>query len=102
MALKVRKQVYIEPEQEAQLKRITQATGVTEAALIRQALRQHLQPPRSPRLADEAWAEIEQFFAARAALPRTATGRTWRREDAYTGRRFEWPRSEAQHEPHPR
>lgn len=40
MALKMRKQIYIEPEQENLLKQLAQQAGLSEAELIRRALEQ--------------------------------------------------------------
>ena len=38
MAQKVRKQVYIEPDQEIALKRLCEKTGASEAELLRQGI----------------------------------------------------------------
>lgn len=42
VASKIRKQIYLDPAQEALLKRLAGATGLAEADLIRQALDRHL------------------------------------------------------------
>ena len=42
MATRVRKQIYVDREQEARLKRLARITGLPEAALIRQAIASEL------------------------------------------------------------
>ena len=90
MAHKIRKQVYIEPRQQAILKRLAQMQGVSEAELIRQAIDRQvssgqLQPAR---LDPTAWEDAYQFMVAlhaRGAL--SEQGRKWKREDLHEERR---------------
>lgn len=42
MAAKVRKQIYLEPEQEARLKQLSVETGIPEAEIIREAIERRL------------------------------------------------------------
>jgi hypothetical protein len=90
MSQLVRKQVYIEKRQDALLKRQAKLRGMSEAALIREAIdRQLTQAASSKPLHpdQEAWAEALKFMQAlrdRGPLPKQ--GRTWKREDAYEER----------------
>jgi hypothetical protein len=83
MASKVRKQIYIEPEQETLLKRLSSEAGVPEAELIRQAIDQHLQARRHPRRDLQAWEAERAFIAELIAKGPVPGGRTWKREDLY-------------------
>ena len=80
----VRKQIYLEDRQEAQLKRLARQLGVSEAALIRQSvdrgLRSGLMPPYR-NLA--AWEDIKAFIRKRMRKGSLKGTRTWRREDIY-------------------
>ena len=95
----VRKQFYIEPEHDALLKQYASMWGVTEAELIRHAIELLKQswPPNAVR--NRAWEEIKAFSRERAKLNVPQTGRSWRREDAYAGPRFDKWRSDSSDEP---
>ena len=87
MSLMTRKQIYIEPRQEALLKRLAQRRGISEAELIREAIdRQvgggatHTLPP-DPR----AWEEALEFMR-RLQAQGADQGRAWKREDLYEER----------------
>jgi len=89
MTRMVRKQVYIEPWQEAMLKRLVQTRGVSEAELIRQAIERHISSGRLQFLPPDptAWEQAYQFMLdLRAHGPVTGRGRTWKREDLYKER----------------
>src|SRR5215207_4313412 len=81
----VRKQIYIEPAQDALLKRRAREERVTEAELIRRGIDRLASVPRVPAaLTDvQAWTELKAFIKRRRrrAVPRT--GRAWTREDVY-------------------
>ncbi len=83
MPSKIRKQIYIEPRQEALLKAIAQLAGISEAEIIRQALDRHLGSISSQKPNIAAW-EAEKAFInqvkQRSPLP---GGRDWRRSDLY-------------------
>lgn len=83
MTVKVRKQIYLEPTQDALLKRIAGATGVPEAEIIRQALDRHLQYGQLPRRDHQAWAVEQAYLAQLVALGPTEGRRSWQREDLY-------------------
>jgi hypothetical protein len=88
MSLMERKQIYIKKHQQAQLKRLAQARGVSEAEVIRQAIDREVQEePIKPMPTDhDAWEEILRFVEARKALEPTGKPYKWNREDAYEER----------------
>lgn len=55
MATIVRKQSYLEPEQDTRLKHVAESAGIAEAELIRQAINRHLQSLRAARRKLAAW-----------------------------------------------
>lgn len=104
MGRMIRKQVYIEPEQDQLLKRRSKELGISEAALIRQAI-DRLGPDadggKSPA-ARQAWEEAKRVIQERMQLPAweeelafikqrmqlrvPQTGRSWTREEIYEER----------------
>ncbi len=88
MTQMVRKQIYIDKRQKAQIKRAAKARGVSEAELIRQAIDQQLAGnakglPRDP----EAWARaIALMRSLQAQGPLPNRRRTWTREELYEER----------------
>jgi hypothetical protein len=84
MGRMVRKQIYIEPEQDALLKRRAAELGVTESEFIRRAISDTGQQPAATVTDDEAWEEELEFIEERArSLPATGGERGWTREDLY-------------------
>ena len=61
MGTKVRKQLYIEPDQEALLKRLSRELKVTEAELVRRALA-NLSAVAQPIKDLEAWEREKEFI----------------------------------------
>lgn len=55
MTALIRKQIYLEPGQEALLKHRSGATGVPEAELMRQAIDRHLATGQPVRRDAQAW-----------------------------------------------
>ena len=91
VAKMVRKQVYIEVEQDQRLKRQARALGVTEAELIRRGLEGIRATPTI--VPDErAWREERAFIRRRARLRARGRGRGWSREDLYADRTGRVPR----------
>ncbi len=83
MALKIRKQIYIDPRQEAILKRLGKEYRLTEAEVIRRAIDQFALTSYVPRRDLEAW-ESERAFILDLIDQGPAPGqRTWRREDLH-------------------
>ena len=88
MGRMIRKQVYIEPEQDELLKRRSKELGISEAALIRQAidrLRPGADGGKSPA-ARQAWEEAKRVMQERMQLQVPQTGRSWTREEIYEER----------------
>ena len=86
MGRMIRKQVYIEPEQDELLKRRSKELGISEAALIRQAIdRLGADGGKSPA-ARQAWKEELAFIKQRMQLRVPQTGRSWTREEIYEER----------------
>jgi predicted DNA-binding protein len=83
MTTKVRKQIYLEPEQNQRLQLIATERGVAEAEIIRQALDIHLRHMRHTRLDRQAWAAERNFIQQLIAQPAPTGERQWRREDVY-------------------
>ena len=80
MAVKIRKQIYIEPHQDALLKRLASELKVTEAEIIRQAIDRHTRFLRFPKRDLSAW-EREKSFITRLIQQGPVPGRrTWKRE----------------------
>jgi hypothetical protein len=83
MTKMVRKQVYIEPRQEALLKRLVRETGATEAEIIRQAIDRQAQTFLVSRRDLSAWQEERDFINRLIQQGPLPGGRRWRREDLY-------------------
>jgi hypothetical protein len=83
MTKMVRKQVYIEPRQEALLKRLARETGAKEAEIIRQAIDRQAQTFLFPRRDLRAWQEERDFINRLIQQGPLPGGRRWRREDLY-------------------
>lgn len=83
MAAKIRKQLYIEPAQEAELKRLAKVTGQTEAAVVRSALDRYLTGIPSPVPDESAWQAILSFLETRSALALVESKKTWTREEVH-------------------
>lgn len=82
----VRKQVYIEPGQDALLKRQAAQLGVTEAELIRRAIDQAGAAPRGLPVDQDAWAKAKSIIQERLGITVPQTGRSWTREELYEER----------------
>lgn len=85
MGRMVRKQVYIEPEQDELLKRLSKELGVTEAALVRRAL-DSLAEPDDEIARQQALQELFAFMRERATMKVPQTGRGWTRDELYDER----------------
>jgi hypothetical protein len=82
----IRKQVYIEPEQEELLKRRSKEMGVSEAALIRRGIDEVARRGPSGGFDRKAWEEELAFMKERAKMRVPQTGRSWTREELYEER----------------
>jgi hypothetical protein len=98
MSEMIRKQFYIHKRQQVLLKQLSQARGVSEAAIVRQAIeREAAGEASSPPLADRAaWEEVLRFVELRKALGPRGEPYRWNRQDAYKDResRFAQPKAE--------
>lgn len=88
----VRKQVYIEPYQEAGLKAQAAASGMTEAELIRRGIDFVLAGAGAQVADPKAWAKARELMHARLNKPALPGKRGWTREDLYAERLDRWPR----------
>jgi hypothetical protein len=88
MAQMIRKQVYIEPRQDANLKRLARAKGVTEAEIIRRAIDRETGSVSVPlgQPDSTAWEEARAFIHDLIAQGPVSGGRTWSREELYEER----------------
>jgi len=91
MAKMIRKQIYIEAEQERQLKKLAQRLGVSEAQLIREALHREFGLADSKRqsrqrLDRQAWDEERRFIERLIAQGPVRGGRSWTRDELYEER----------------
>jgi hypothetical protein len=86
VAQMIRKQVYIEPRQEASLKRLARILDMTEAEIIRQALDRQAAAIQ-PGMRDlAAWEREKAFIAERMAEGSVSGSRRWRRDEIYEER----------------
>lgn len=89
MAEMVRKQIYISKRQELILKRLSKARGVSEAAIIREAIdREMAQAVLYPGKGDdEGWEKLVRLMRSMdSEIKPGQQPYQWRREDAYEGR----------------
>ena len=89
MSEMVRKQFYIHKRQHILLRRLSQARGVSEAEIVRQAIEREATGASSLSTPPDraAWEEIVSFLKARQALvPESKEPYQWNREDAYSER----------------
>jgi hypothetical protein len=84
----VRKQIYIESEQDARLKERARELGLTESEVIRRAIDEALSGTLRRSRAIEAWDAALEFARARVNLPGAGSGggRGWTREELYDER----------------
>ncbi len=86
MAQMIRKQVYIEPLQNVNLKKQAKKLGITEAEIVRRAIDRQM-ALLAPGLRDpSAWQREKAFIAQRIAGKPLPGGRKFRREEAYDDR----------------
>jgi len=86
MAQMIRKQINIEPLQEASLKKQASLLGVTEAEVIRRAIDRQM-AYLIPGVRDlSAWEREKRFIVERMSVKRAPAGRKFRREEAYEER----------------
>ena len=90
----VRKQIYIQKRQAALLKRLSQARGLSEAEIIRQAIEHEIAGvPAQPVLGDLSAMDDFTRLALSKRTPGTkAEPYRWNREEIYPERESRWLR----------
>ena len=83
MAARIRKQIYIEADQNVMLKRISGERGVPEAEIIRQAITKHVHDLHIPRRDIRAWAAERDFIMRLMQQGPLSGERSWQREDLH-------------------
>lgn len=86
MTTMIRKQVYLEPRQDVQIKQLATERKTTEADVIREAIDTLLGEVARQRRAQQAWDEALAFMEARYAQGPVPGGRTWTRDELYEAR----------------
>ena len=91
MGQKVRKQIYLDVELNAQLKHEAEERGISEAELIRQALNDEFgssteKALRLGRLDPQAWEREKAFIESLIEKGPIDGGRSWTREELYEER----------------
>ncbi len=84
MAVMVRKQIYIEPQQDRALKRLAKENHTTEAAVIRDLIRRHVDDTDAAERRRKAWEKELAFIRARAKQgPVPGPPFRWSRQETY-------------------
>ncbi len=88
MAQMTRKQIYVQRQQLAPLKKLAKLRGVSEAEVIRRALDRELAGSQSTSFIDvKSWDQAYQFMQTlREKGPIPERARVWKREDLYEER----------------
>ena len=86
MTTMVRKQIYIEPQQEEQLKQRAAETGMSEAEIIRRAIDWWLKDEVRRLRAEQAWEQARALMEERYGEGPVPGGRTWTRDGLYDER----------------
>lgn len=81
MTTKIRKQIYLDPEQERLIKHLSASSGLSEAEIIRQSIDN--QRGRVIPCDVSVWFEEKQFIKEWLAQGYAEGGRDWTREDLY-------------------
>ena len=86
MGSKIRKQIYLDAEQEAILKLLSAEKGISEAEIIRQAIIRYSLAAQKAQRNLKAWEEEKAFMQKIINQSNTSVStkkRTWNREDLY-------------------
>lgn len=83
MGSKVRKQIYLDPEQNAILKAAAKKLQVSEAEIIRQAIMAQTYQMKIPTRNSAAWNKELNFMRSLAAQGVIVGGRQWQRDELY-------------------
>jgi hypothetical protein len=84
MPAKIRKQIYLDPRHDRELRRMARATGKTEASIIREALDRLIRDTRIEKERMEAWKDERSFIDQWVAKgPVLGHRLRWRRDDLH-------------------
>lgn len=83
MGKMVRKQLYIDPRQEALLKQRAKELGITEAELVREALDSYTWSTKRVRRDLAVWQEEKAFMEALMSQGAVRDGRRWTRDELH-------------------
>jgi len=83
MTTMIRKQMYLEPRQDIQIKQLAAERRTTEADIIREAIDTLLGEVARQRRAQQAWDEALALMEARYAQGSVPGGHTWTRDELY-------------------
>lgn len=83
MVTKIRKQIYLDAQQNEMLKQTSQRLGVSEAEIIRQAIVAQTGRTILGRKNLAAWKQERRFLQFLLEQGSVAGGRTWKREELH-------------------
>jgi hypothetical protein len=83
METKIRKQIYLDPEQNEILKMTSKKLGVSEAEVIRRAILSQTSKISIPLQNRKAWENELQFIQSLIKQGKLRGKRKWKREDLY-------------------
>jgi hypothetical protein len=83
MTTKIRKQIYLDVQQNEMLKQASKKLGVSEAEIIRQAIDAQTSRSTLGRKNLTAWKQERQFLQSLLEEGSIAGGRTWKREELH-------------------
>lgn len=83
MTTKIRKQIYINPEQQFFLKRVSNNQKISEAEIIRLAIDRYAQAYQMHNSNQPAWESERAYIEQLIALGSVSGGRQWSRDDLY-------------------
>jgi hypothetical protein len=86
MGRMIRKQIYLDREQDEMLKRRSKELGISEAALIRRCINEVAVQKSAESERQRAWQELFSAMDERAKIHAPQTGRTWTRDQLYEER----------------
>jgi len=94
----IRKQIYIQERQEVLLKHLSQARGLSEAEIIRQAIERELAGASTQPVAPDrsAWQELVAFLEVRQETALKGTPYQWNRAEIYAERENRWVHDQPQ------
>ncbi len=83
MVAKIRKQIYVDAQQNEILKQTSKKLGVSEAEIIRQAILAQASHMSISQANRKAWDNERQFIQSLIDQGKARGKRTWKREDLY-------------------